>query len=227
MYIQSQKMGGNKMSKLGYICFDIETIPDIINIKNTWKNEYILSKTENKKGENRGNIERFASLDPNFGRVVSIALYSSITDEYTILKWNPLVVSGDEDKILSDFWQYRRKHAFDKLVSFNGKQFDCFYITSRSAILGINNDGLRLQTKKYDTSFHFDVFEILTNFNSWSNAHSLDTFCKIYGIPYDDTANGSDVYKLFLSGELEKIYAHNLSDVKATKELYERIKDYF
>lgn len=198
-----------------YIVLDIETIMN--QSLSDWQKLYIEEKIANKRGDNKDPI-KYGSLNPEFGEILCIGIYISDTDNYHIL-------SDDEPKLLQRFWDYMKDNLGYKIVSFNGKKFDVDYINKRSCINNVNNHNIDIPTRRYETVRHYDLLEILSNFYN-NDFHSLQTYCKLYGIPVKDEHNGSDVYKLYKDGNLEEIYEHCLSDVKLTNELYLKVRNY-
>lgn len=200
------------------IVIDIETIPNQ-NISRE-----ILSIAEQKIARKKGannDIDKFCSLNAEFGHICCIGIGEMVGDKFSVIT----NAETDEGVVLQRFWNYLREGKDIKIVSFNGKGFDVPYILKRSAILGVL-PSVRISTRRYDITQHFDVMEVLTNYFQ-GEMFSLGAYCKLYGIDNCDTSHGSDIFPLWKAGNIEAIKAHCAADVKATWELYQKIKNYF
>lgn len=199
------------------IVIDIETIP--CQGLSTELTEIANQKCAKKRTGNN-DFTKFCSLDPHFGQICCIGI--GIDDKIATLAYMP------EIDILSAFWELMFDKANNaKFVTFNGKSFDVPFIIKRSAVHGLLPTA-KISTRKYDTSFHFDCMEVLADFsNDYSKVVSLKTACKIYGIPHNDETSGSDVYSLFMQGKIKEIEQHCAADIKATQQLYQKLKYYF
>ncbi len=200
-----------------YIVLDIETIPNI-NLPD-WFKEYILKKTETKRGDNKGNIDKYCQVNcPEAGHVFCIAL--------GVNGKNFVVLKGTEEEVLRVFWDYIKACIGYRIVGFSSKSFDIPWINKRSCLLGIDNFDIHIPTRKYDTNNHYDLLEVLTNFGS-NEYHTLEKFCQMYGVVYENTENGGDLLVHYKAGEYDKIYTKCLNDIKATDLLYNKILKYF
>lgn len=204
------------------IVIDIETIPyqnlsrELLSIAE--------QKIARKKGDNR-DIDKFCSLNAEFGQIVCIGI-GSVLDEAKPPHFAVFTKKGNNEReILEYFWNALFEAKNTKIITFNGKGFDIPYILKRSAILGVL-PSMKISTRRYDTMQHFDVMETLTNFFQ-GEMFSLGTYCKLYGIAHDDSVSGGDVFALWKAGNIEAIKAHCTADVQATWELYQKIKNYF
>jgi predicted PolB exonuclease-like 3'-5' exonuclease len=199
------------------ICIDIETIPQqgLSNELTEIANQKIA-----KKREGNNDFVKFCSLDPHFGEICCIGIGIGINVA--------TIAAVPEKEILEAFWRIMEQRAlYPRFITFNGKNFDFPFIIKRSAINGIMPT-VRIVTRKYDTQFHFDCMEVLADFSSsFDKMVSLRNACKIYGIPNDDNSSGGDIYGLFMKGQIKEIEKHCAADVKATMQLYEKLKHYF
>ena len=60
----------------------------------------------------------------------------------------------------------------------------------------------------------------------WSGVRdrvSLDTLCKVFGIPGKDGIDGSMVWDMYQNGRLEEISEYCVEDVEKTSEVYKRM----
>lgn len=200
------------------IVIDIETIPNQ-NISRE-----ILSVAEQKIARKKGannDINKFCSLNAEFGQVVCVGLGEMVGDKFSVVTRS----GEDEKEILKFFWSYLRESRDVKITTFNGKGFDIPFILKRSAILEVLLP-VKISTRRYDTLQHFDVMEVLTNYFQ-GEMFSLGTYCKLYSVAHDDSVSGADVFALWQAGNVEAIKAHCAADVKSTWELYQKIKNYF
>ncbi len=198
-----------------YFVFDLECVPE--DDMPLWKSDIIDNKIKNKRGDNK-DATKYASLNAEMGKIIVITIYDSETDKYFVL-------SVTEDIILQSFWNYYKEHIDARVVGFNSKRFDSIYISKRSCILNINNYGLIIPNRRYDTIHHFDCLEILSN-SYISEMFTLEMYCKLYNVDYDNDNDGNDIVLLYKAGKYDEIYTKCLNDVKATDALYRKIYAY-
>jgi hypothetical protein len=166
-------------------------------------------------------VRRFA-LDPATGRIVCIGVYWIEVDR------SRAYYHRDEMELLANFWSDIAQIRPTRFVTFNGKSFDFPYINVRSAILGVPSPrDLLLDTRRFSTERHFDVREVLTNYDRYRKG-TLEFFCQIFGVASPkDGLDGSKVGEFFAQGRMEEIANYCLADCKATAELYRRLRPYF
>ena len=161
-------------------------------------------------------------LDPCTGRIICIGVY------WLELDRSRAYCQSDERELLANFWSDIGQIRPQRFVTFNGKSFDFPYINIRSAIhyVPIPRDIL-LDSRRFRTEQHFDVREILTNFERYRKG-TLEFFCQIFGVHSPKSElNGSKVGEYFKDGRLDEIARYCLADCKATGELYLRLKNYY
>lgn len=131
---------------------------------------------------------------------------------------------GSEKEILERFW--KAITYADRIVTFNGRGFDCPVLLLRSAILKVKSTK-NLMPPRFQTDFHVDLLEQLTFYNA-TRKFNLDFYCKAFGIesPKSHGITGLDVKPLFEAGEYEKIARYCAGDLQATRELYLRWSQY-
>jgi DNA polymerase elongation subunit (family B) len=165
--------------------------------------EYI----ENKQKE----IQQDFALYPMTGKILGIGL---LLPE----KGTATYIEEDEPTMLSylnDLFSRRPP----RLITFNGKNFDIPYLKIRSAILGIKL--YPISTKRYDTSLHFDVREVLTNFGA-NQKGTLKQWAIVFGQePQKDS--GKDIHLLTKEERQEKC----LADCRITNSMFQRLKTLF
>jgi len=215
--------------KLIDVAIDIETIPNQnltdleyeIIYRKVLKDDYEKIKNDTSKYFG-GHIEskeiiKYASLNQEFNQIVCICV--NIND-------NIFSFSGkNERNILLDFWEtFNEFKSFEiKLITFNGKRFDIPIILFRS-LKNLIQPSIKFSYKRYDTVYHIDILEILTNFYQNQNFLTMKEYAKILNIENTDNDNGCDVFKLFNSNNIKDIVNHCISDIDTTKKLYEKIK---
>ncbi|HCC22301.1 hypothetical protein A2480_04160 [Candidatus Uhrbacteria bacterium RIFOXYC2_FULL_47_19] len=131
-----------------------------------------------------------------------------------------------EEDALRRFWEVAR--ACRKLVGFNSRTFDGPFLSIRSAVNGLRpsvdlmaNRYLKLQPAPQ----HIDLLDQLTFYGAtWPRRGSLHEWCLAFGIPSPKTSDvsGSEVGRMFTSGQYLDIARYNVLDLQATRELYRR-----
>jgi DNA polymerase elongation subunit (family B) len=161
-------------------------------------------------------------LDPCTGRIICIGVH------WIELDRSRVYCQPDERELLANFWSDIGHIRPQRFVTFNGKSFDFPYINIRSAIsaVPIPRDVL-LDTRRFSTDRHFDVREVLTNYDRYRKG-TLEFFCEIFGVPSPKNGiNGSNVGDYFRAGKLDEIAKYCLADCKATGELYLKLRNYY
>jgi uncharacterized protein YprB with RNaseH-like and TPR domain len=150
-------------------------------------------------------------LDPSEnGRVTCISTHN-IDDDKKISFWGP-----DENKILSEFWQYVENLKSPTLVTFNGSSFDIPYLIHRSVVRSqkiakYNHIDLRLIVNSFFTSYDKKI------------KGTLGYWAAILGIQ-QTTPGGAQMVQLFLEKRYDEIEKHCSEDISITKALFERLK---
>ncbi|MBI1730191.1 ribonuclease H-like domain-containing protein [Candidatus Acetothermia bacterium] len=130
--------------------------------------------------------------------------------------------TGSEAEILGKFW--KDIAVYDRVVTFNGRRFDCPFLMMRSALHGIR-PSRNLMTNRYDARSHCDLLDQLTFYGA-TRRFNLDFFCHIFGIesPKSHGITGFEIKNMYEQGLHREIALYCLEDVKATAELYRRWK---
>ena len=207
------------MGQPATIVIDIETVgqdPDLIPSRA----REILFDVETE--EDRQKIFDCLGLDPCTGRIICIGVH------WLELDRSRAYCQPDERELLANFWSDIGQIRPQRFVTFNGKSFDFPYINIRSAIMGVPIPrDLVLDTRRFSTERHFDVREVLTNFDRYRKG-TLEFFCNIFGVTSPKNGiDGSKVGNYFKQGRLDEIARYCLADCKATGELYQRLKNYY
>ncbi|WP_279039361.1 3'-5' exonuclease [Campylobacter helveticus] len=214
------------MKNEGYICiFDCESVPDAELIRKNLgfegSDEEVSLKALEWQKEQSGS--EFLALP--FHKIVSIC--AVIADNFgKFIKVNK-IEGGDERTMIANFFAFIEKSE-PKLVSFNGKNYDCPLLVLRALKYNIKaNAYLDTQDKwnNYRTRFaelkHCDLLESL------GGRLRLDSVCAMVGLPGKYDVSGDEVMSLYYQNKMEKIHEYCESDVLNTYMLflkYELIK---
>ena len=207
------------MGQPATLVIDIETVgqdPDLIPARA----REILFKVDSE--EDRLKITETLGLDPCTGRIICIGVH------WIELDRSRVYCQDNERELLANFWSDIGQIRPQRFVTFNGKSFDFPYINIRSAINGVPIPrDILLDSRRFSTERHFDVREVLTNFDRYRKG-TLEFFCNIFGVNSPkDGIDGSKVGDYFKQGRLDEIANYCLADCKATGELYQRLKSYY
>ncbi|MCX6170445.1 MAG: ribonuclease H-like domain-containing protein [Ignavibacteriales bacterium] len=217
------------------LVFDIETVSFGFETLSESQREFLLRYTEyekdcQKKSELVDETMRYLSLYPYTAKIISLGLFNTETgksmvffeggndDEWIaeekVIKYKPV----DEKQMLSYFWKYADKA--EKLISFNGRNFDLPFIMIRSVLNKVKPTKNYLKNR-YDSTHHIDMLEQLT-FYGLTKKFNLDFYCHAFGVesPKSKGITGMDVKELYRAGRMKDIAIYCGQDVKATFELY-------
>ncbi|MBU1097333.1 MAG: 3'-5' exonuclease [Ignavibacteriae bacterium HGW-Ignavibacteriae-2] len=224
------------------IVFDIETVGFDIETLTESQQEYLLRYAEKEKDpelklQKEDETIRYLSLYPFTAAVVAIALLNVDTGR-TLVMYN--YKEGEEDKqfdekqikykplsendMIKSFWQYVKKA--EKIISFNGRQFDIPFLMLRSALLKIKPTKNYLKNR-FESKDHIDLLDKMT-FMGLTRKFNLDFYCRSFGIdsPKSHGITGMEVKELYNSGRVKELAIYCADDVKATYELYKVWKTY-
>lgn len=196
---------------------------------------YLLGRARDER-EREALPERMA-LFPGLGKVIAIGMWNVEADRGLMLlegpklegphEWervpNSDVFRGSEKEVLEKFWEIvGRKRP--RLVSYNGRGYDGPMLMIRSAQLGVT-PSINLVPYRYDMSSHCDLMEAF-NFQGASRSnYSLDYWCRRFDIESPKgSIDGSQVGRVYREGRIDEIGEYCLRDVRATAELYKKLK---
>lgn len=219
------------MSKL---IFDIETLGHDFDKLDPVIQENFLKNKETP--EEKEEVMARTGLWPVSGEIVSIAMLNPETNSGKVYFSTPEGGIEDYEKdgmqyeiktekeMLESWWQ-DVKH-YDQIISFNGRRFDCPFIIFRSIYHNIKAT-TNLMPNRYYKNNHFDIMDQLAFYGAFRN-FSLEVMCTFLGIknPKDEGVSGLAINDLFKDKEYKKIAEYCMRDVVATKELYNRVRDY-
>ncbi len=216
------------------LIFDIETIGKDFESLDEKSKEFILEFAETPEEE----VEKKENLvfSPLTGEIVAIGILNPDTDKGAVYfrdgtnklqremeKNIQYVPCATEKEILKEFWDTAQ--LYDQFITFSGHNFDCPYLTIRSAINKIRPTkklmGYRF-TKGQD--LHIDLYDQLTNFGAMREGRkNLHMWCRAFGIKSSksDGVTGDNVGELFKNKKYIDIARYCANDLFATKELFE------
>ena len=191
--------------------FDIETVP-----AHEDDHEVLRAIYKKKKSKEDSDFEKYlaqTSFDGGFGRIVCIS--------YAINDGAVQTLSGDEKKILQDFWEIARNIGL--FVGFNVMEFDLRFIYQRSIVLSVK-PSVNLIFARYRNA---PIYDIMHEWKKWNMTASisLDTLAKILKLPTSKggVIEGKDVAKAYKDGRIAEICTYCEKDVELTRKIYKRM----
>jgi 3'-5' exonuclease len=223
------------------IILDIETVGfDLDNLAES-QQEFLLRYAEKEhdqkiREEKREDTERYLSLYPYTAKIISIGLLntetegslvlfnSEVAEEWEVLEKQITYKGRSETEILKLFWSYIAKT--DKVITFNGRNFDIPFLMLRSAMLNVK-PSINLIHNRYNITKHIDLLDQFT-FYGISRKFNLDFYCHAFGIssPKSKGISGMEIKELYIAGKVKDISVYCGEDIKATYELYKIWEEY-
>jgi DNA polymerase elongation subunit (family B) len=150
---------------------------------------------------------------PGLHAIISQVVAIGHTDGHT-----PLVLAGtDEEALLRRFADDLKEHLDNGgvLVGFNIKNFDIPLLQLRAAKYGIRLDFPDRRSPRI-----IDIYEVLGG--KWQSDISSCSLSELGWFLYGQgkATNGSDVARMWATGDIEGIRAHCLEDIKLTEKIY-------
>jgi len=223
------------------IIFDIETVGFELNNLAESQQEFLLRYAEKEhdqqlKEEKRQETERYLSLYPYTAKIISVGLLNTETEGTLVLysaeedeEWrvdekNINYKSLSETELLHEFWKYTSKT--DKVITFNGRNFDIPFLMLRSAMLKVKPT-VNLIHNRYNITRHIDLLDQFT-FYGITRKFNLDFYCHAFGItsPKSKGISGMEIKELYKAGKTKDIAVYCGEDAKATYELYKIWDEY-
>ena len=136
----------------------------------------------------------------------------------------------DEKEMLEKFWEGAK--SYDEFIGFNSRSFDAPFLAVRSAVYGIKPSKNLLSNRYLNNQIfnakHIDLLDQLTFYGAVRKRGNLHLWCRAFGIksPKAEGIKGDDVAGLFRNREYFKIAKYNVGDLRATRELYLKWKEY-
>jgi len=217
-----------------YLVFDIETRVDKELVKRIYDPEDTLT-LEQAYDRARDKLLEQSNQQSDFFPVpfhIPIAIATlQADDNYRIRSLGCTGIDRfSELEIIQRFWQvFETAHT---VVSFNGRGFDFPVLETRalkhgfslSRYFGAGQGSATFRGSRYNTSFHFDLCDYLSNFGAVYRRGSLDVLAKLIGLPGKYTIAGEDVEYLFRQGRYKEINQYCLTDVLQTFLLFLRVE---
>jgi DNA polymerase elongation subunit (family B) len=223
-------MNNVRIPTMASLVFDIETLGLPPETLDDSQREYLLKYAETDQ-EREAELQKL-SLYPLTAQVLAIGMLnpetragrvlyqSNVKESYASADGKIEFLSGDESFLLKTFWEDVKR--YDRIVTFNGRGFDCPFLMIRSAVLSIA-PSRNLVPYRYDSGKHCDLLDQLTFYGA-TRKFNLDFYCKAFGIrsPKAEGITGADLAPLVERGDYRAIAEYCIGDVIATAELYRR-----
>jgi DNA polymerase elongation subunit (family B) len=214
---------------MGRVIFDIETVGADFDSLDPAVREYLLKWAENEEEEER--IKESLSFYPLTGEIVAIGMLNPDTDKGAVYFQTPgdmllpfeensiRYECGTEKEVLEKFWNTVK--AYDLIVTFNGRAFDCPFIMVRSAVHKLKPTRDLMPYRYSNNGSHIDLFDQLSFYGAAKRKFPLDMWCRTFGIksPKAEGITGYDVKNLFKARRYVDIARYCAGDLTATKEV--------
>jgi hypothetical protein len=196
---------------------------------------YLLSRA--REPEEREAVSERTALFPGLGKIIAIGLWLVEEQRGMLLlegatsaprEWEKVphskIQRGSEVELLEAFWKMVLPRR-PRLVSYNGRGYDGPMLMIRSAQLAVT-PSINLLPYRYDLSAHCDLMEVFTFQGTLRERFNLDYWCRRFDVESPKgSIDGSQVARAYRQGKIEDIGEYCLRDVRATAQLYERVKD--
>lgn len=201
--VQPSVEGGNNGGN-GWVVVNIVVAPERPFTNDIM--EYLMDKSFPRK------------IHPLFSKIVMIGLKKP--------GMTPILIYGRKEKnILNRFWKYMEKVQPDRIITFNGYNFDMPFIDIRSKLNKIP-PSVEFNTTKWrmENSNHFDCMQLLSAKENFLNV-ALEISCRLVGVEVPgDRVRGEEIPNLFSQGDFEHIKIHCVQDLEMTEQLYQRLE---
>lgn len=234
-----------------WITFDIETAPNPLQMARLIANPPKFKATRSKlpasvEKEIAGKKEAWekklpktCSTTPHLGLIASCAFHDfedrsavfALSDyagrvapfgDYSIEE-----LLGAERKLVGWIWSWLCQ--YDRIVVWNGLQFDVSFQDRRSIVHKIKSD-VNLATPRYRYSPVCDLKMYWTDWNQYSKDEKLEDVAAALGIKGEKAAgsvrSGADVYPALLEGRWEEVKQYNQNEMGLMAKVAERIFAY-
>lgn len=207
-----------------WMAFDIETVPmpgcaqyltDQIEAPVNYKDPAKIAAWIDEK---RAKQIAEAGLDLDLCEIVAIGIAFQRGVEYAQTRADFF----SETDMIRGFWRFVQTTQRDggALVGFNCLSFDLPILLRRSLYLGIPAPTLSVDKYRHDGVI--DVAHELT-FGGRMTWRSLAFYCKRFGVPYDDSVDGSQIAQLVAEQQWDQVESHVREDTRATAALAHRV----
>jgi hypothetical protein len=213
--------------KISEAVFDIETLA---SPPGSFDDEEHLSGCA-PAGEDPAEVLHRMSLSPLTARILAVAMLNPGTGRGKVWYEHPGCAparTGDglfemlpatEGEMLTGFWS--AVTGFQRLITFNGRLFDCPFLMLRSALLGVP-PSRNLLPYRFSAREHCDLLDQLTFYGAMRK-FTLEAYCRGFGIARPGGERWRpDFSRLVDQGRHREIAEHAAGTVRATAELYRR-----
>lgn len=170
------------------------------------------------------------ALDWSFGHIVCVGLSIAgrpgaagfVGTEAAAAPPQEICWAGaDEAELLANFWKTITPD--DVLIGHNLLGFDLPYIMGRSVIARVK-PSRRIDLRRYRPDTVYDTMQVWCGWEA-GKYPKLDTLAAIMGFA-GKTGSGAEVAGWVAAGEWEKIKAYCMDDVRLTRSVYQRMREY-
>jgi hypothetical protein len=192
---------------------DIETLPADESMYKELETIYKSRKKKNRDGVKKTFEEYLEStgLDGTWGRIFCLS-YAMNDDPVECL-------SGDEKKILKDFWKIALQA--DMYIGFNVLDFDLKFIIQRSIIHQIR-PSVDIPFARYRD---FPVYDIMWEWTKWQSRISMDELARAMKLKSSKKdLDGSKVHQYYQKGKYKEIEKYCNADVELTRKIFKRMR---
>lgn len=216
--------------KISEVVFDIETLASPPGAFDETEHLSACAKAEEDPSEA---LHRM-SLAPLTARILAVAMLNPGTQRGKVWYEHPRgapaqtgdgrieVVPATEEVMLREFWGAVTR--FRRLITFNGRLFDCPFLMLRSALLGVA-PSRNLIPYRFSAREHCDLLDQLTFYGA-TRKFTLESYCRGFGIERPGGSQGRpDLSLLVEEGRYREIAEYAAETIRATAELYRRWED--
>ncbi len=232
----------NRPRKL--LVFDLETVPDVALARALWGSDAdglddaaVTQRIWDEAREANGGRSDFPRLP--YHRVVAVGCLQASIEEmegggesYHLERLGCMGELDDNEEALVRAWfdygaKMMRAGTPFRLVGFNTRGFDVPLLKLRGLAHGVSAPWL-LQAgdkwsnygSRYDTVWHVDVMDVLSDYGAARSPGKLDEVMKLVGLPGKMDVDGGKVGEMFQAGKRGEIRDYCETDVLNTYLLY-------
>ena len=158
-----------------------------------------------------------SALDWSTGRIVCIGLlFMEGVSEVELCLAGP-----NERAVLGDFWSAIRPD--DRIIGHNVLAFDLPYIRARSVACQVQ-PSRSFDLRRYSTGPVYDTMQVWANWDR-QRYPKLEILAAIFGFD-GKSGGGAEVSEWFEAGDWERIKQYCIQDVRLTRDVYRRFREY-
>lgn len=215
------------------LAFDIETIPDIVNIRHLDNLSAMLSDIEVAEHAFSAYCEKTGNnfLPHYLQRVAAVSCAFRDNNGFRVRSLG--IPTDPESVLIQSFYRTIEKYT-PQLISWNGGSFDLPVLHYRALVHGIRasrywnlgEDDRDFKLNNYINRYHSrhtDLMDLLAIYQPRANA-PLDALAKLCGFPGKIGMDGSQVWQAFQQGRIDKIRNYCETDVVNTYLIYSRFQ---